>query len=194
VVNVYWNRRSDYYSSSDWKGALEYDGGALFTQCSHFIDLMLLLFGPVESVVALAGNYTHPTIEVEDTGVVLVKYKNGALGSFNYTTSIFDCNLEGSISLFGSDGSIKIGGEYLNILEHWNVKGVPQPVLEKGNPPNDYGTYKGSMSNHDKVIQNVVDVVSGRGKVDTTGDEGLETVKVIRAIYKSVEEGCEVRV
>jgi predicted dehydrogenase len=194
VVNVYWNRRSDYYSSSDWKGKIKEDGGALFTQCSHFIDLMLMLFGQVESVIAKTGNFTHPTIEIEDTGVIIVRFKNGSLGSINYTTSVYSSNFEGSITLFGSDGTIKIGGEYLNKIEHWDVKDTPLPQIEKGAPPNDYGTYKGSMSNHDQVIQNVIDVIKNNGKIHTTGEEGLETTKVINAIYASAADGSEVKV
>ncbi len=194
AVNCYWNRRRDYYEQSDWKGSEDLDGGALYTQFSHFIDLMILLMGPVESVDARSANYTHPYIGIDDTGVVLVKFKNGGLGAVNYTNSVYDQNYEGSITLFGSAGTVKIGGQYLNTLEHWNVKGVPKPVLEDGNPPNDYGTYKGSMSNHDKVIENVVEVLSGDGEIHTTAAEGLETVKLINAAYKSAESGGEVRV
>ena len=193
VVNVYWNRREDYYKSSDWKGTIKYDGGALYTQCSHFIDLMINLFGQAESVFATVRNNTHPYIEIEDTGVILIKFKNGAIGSINYTTAVYDCNFEGSLILLGSTGTIKIGGQYLNTIDHWSVQGFPQPILAKGAPPNDYGTYKGSMSNHDKVIQNVVDVLQGKDKINATGKEGIETVKVICAIYKSAEEGREVK-
>jgi len=191
-ANIYWNRTDEYYAQSDWRGTKKLDGGTLFTQFSHFIDLLLWLNGPIESVLAKVYNYTHRHIEFEDTGIVLVKFKNGSMGTVNFTTCSYERNMEGSIYLLGTKGSIKIGGEYLNILDYWRVKGIERPVLKEGAPANDYGFYQGSMSNHNKVIQNVIDVLRGRDKIKATGEEGLATTKVINAIYKSALQNKEI--
>ena len=193
TVDCFWNRNDDYYTTSDWKGRKAKDGGTLFTQFSHFIDIAYYLFGDIASVYATGFNFTHQnTIEFEDTGVVLLKFESGAIGSFNYTTSSYRQNMEGSVTLFGEKGSIKIGGQYLNTLEYSNVEGVKKIVLEKGNLPNDYGTYKGSMSNHDKILANVVNTLNGKEFVATSGFEGMRIVQIIEAIYKSIETNTEV--
>lgn len=193
TVDCFWNRNDDYYSSSDWKGKKEKDGGTLFTQFSHFIDIAYYLFGDISSVYATGFNFTHQnTIEFEDTGVVLLKFESGAIGSFNYTTSSYQQNMEGSVTIFGEKGSIKIGGQYLNTLEYTNVEGIKKIVLEKGNLPNDYGTYKGSMSNHDKILTNVVNTLNGKEFVATSGFEGMRIVQIIEAIYKSIDTNKEV--
>ena len=185
ITNLFWNRNDAYYKQSDWRGTKKMDGGTLFTQYSHFIDLLLWFNGKIESVFAQTKNYTHKKIEFEDTGVILIKFKNGAMGTINFTTCSYNKNMEGSIYLLGTKGSIKIGGEYLNTLDFWEVSGIKRPQLERGAPANNYGFYKGSMSNHDKVIQNVIDVLNKKNKIKATGVEALETTKVINAIYKS---------
>ena len=187
ATNLFWNRNNYYYKQSEWRGTKKMDGGTLFTQYSHFIDLLLWFNGKIESVFAKTKNYTHKNIEFEDTGIIILKFKNGSLGTINFTTCSYNKNMEGSIYLLGTKGSIKIGGEYLNTLDYWNVAGIKRPRLERGSPANDYGFYKGSMSNHDKVIQNVVDVLNKQDKIKATGKEGLETTKVINAIYKSAK-------
>lgn len=189
TVNCFWNRNPDYYNSSDWKGKKEKDGGTLYTQFSHFVDIAYYLFGDFKSVYAQGFNFTHEkTIEFEDTGVVLIEFESGAVGSFNYTTSSYEQNMEGSVTLFGEKGSIKIGGQYLNTLEYSKVKGLKEIILEKGNLPNDYGTYKGSMSNHDKIIANVVNTIRGKEHIATSGFEGMQVVRIIEAIYKSMQQ------
>jgi len=185
ATNLFWNRNDDYYKQSEWRGTKKMDGGTLFTQYSHFIDLLLWFNGKIESVSAEIKNYTHKKIEFEDTGIVLIKFKNGSMGTINFTTCSHNRNMEGSIYLLGTKGSVKIGGEYLNTLDYWEVSGIKRPHIDRGAPANNYGFYKGSMSNHDKVIQNVIDVLNGQDKIKATGEEGLETTKVINAIYKS---------
>lgn len=195
VVNCFWNRNEDYYSSSDWKGKKDLDGGTLFTQFSHFIDIVYYLFGDFKSVYAIGRNFTHQTmIEFEDTGAVAFQLASGAIGAFNYTTSSFQQNMEGSISIFGSKGTVKIGGQYLNTLDYYLIDGVDEIELEKGNTANDYGTYKGSMSNHDKIIENVVETIRGNQKVATSGFEGMQVVKIIQSIYESMQTGERVNV
>lgn len=187
-LNCFWNRNPQYYQESDWKGKKNVDGGTLFTQFSHFIDLLYWLIGDIEEVQVFMDNFTHQDlIEFEDTGVVSLRFSNGALGTINYTVCSFDHNMEGSITLFGEKGTVKIGGQYLNTLEYQSIKdGYEISFEDTSAPPNDYGFYKGSMSNHDKVYENVIDVLTNKGRIRTNMLEGLKTVQIIEKIYKQV--------
>jgi predicted dehydrogenase len=188
-VNCFWNRHKEYYNSSDWKGSLELDGGTLFTQFSHFVDIMFWLIGDIENVWAFTKNQNHhDTIEFEDTGVVGFEFANGAIGGLSYTTNAYGGNMEGSITLFGKKGTVKIGGEYLNELEYQNIEDYEIANLKTSAGANDYGTYKGSMSNHDKVYENIVQVFSNDGVATTVGYEGLKTVEVIEKIYNATRD------
>jgi UDP-N-acetyl-2-amino-2-deoxyglucuronate dehydrogenase len=189
-VNCFWNRNREYYLGSDWRGKLKMDGGTLFTQYSHFIDLLYWFVGDVEEVRAFTENYLHKdVVEFEDTGVVVLKFANGALGTINFTIDSFGKNMEGSITLFGEKGTVKIGGQYLNLLEYQSIDGYEITGLEPGNPPNVYGVHKGSMSNHDKVYQNVIDVLVHGGSIATDLLDGLKTVQIIEKIYKAAAKG-----
>lgn len=190
--NVLWNRHKQYYMDDDWKGTMKLDGGSLMTQCSHFLDLMLWIGGPVNSVFSRMENLAHPYIETEDTGFVTINFKNGAIGSLQYTMNVHDKNIEGSMTVIGSKGTIKVGGEYLNTLEKWSVNGFPEPKLEKGAEANDYGTYKGSMSNHDKVIANVVEVLKGKGQIAANSLQGRQSIEAMQAAYISAIEHKEI--
>jgi len=184
-VNCFWNRDAKYYLSSDWKGSQSLDGGVLFTQFSHFIDLLYWIVGDVEEVFAMRENFIHrDIIEFEDTGVIILKFDNGALGTIHYTINSYQKNMEGSITLFCEKGTVKVGGQYLNILEYQCNQDIPIQVSEESKPPNDYGYYQGSMSNHDKVYENVIDVLKNDGKISTNALEGLKTVQIIEKIYK----------
>ncbi len=183
--NVFWNRRKEYYMDDDWRGTMSMDGGALMTQCSHFLDLMLWIGGKVKIVYAKMSNLSHPYVEVEDTGFITLEFENGSLGMLQYTTCVYDKNLEGSMIVLGTNGSIKVGGQYINTLDFWNVNGVKKPELEPCGEPNDYGTYKGSMSNHDKVIANVVDVLLDNKEIATNSIQGRESIEVMQAAYIS---------
>lgn len=185
VLNCYWNRNDNYYQNSPWKGKRHLDGGALFTQFSHFIDIMLMFSGSVESVQMLMKNYKHSNIEIEDTGVVSLRFSNDMIGSVNFTNCSYQKNMEGSITIFAEKGTIKIGGQYLNELEYQNMKDVELIDLKDTGTPNDYGTYQGSMSNHDKVLENVVDSLANGGKIAVSGIEGMWTTEIIEAAYKS---------
>lgn len=193
-VNCFWNRNENYYKASDWKGKKFLDGGTLFTQFSHFIDIVYNLLGDFKSVYAKGKNFDHPYIEFEDTGVVLFEMANGMLGSLDYTTCSFGENMEGSITIFGQKGTVKIGGQYINTLDYVKLEDDIHIELEKGNTSNDYGTYRGSMSNHDHVISNVVNTLNGRDNVATTGYEGMKIVHVIECIYQSMKTGYEVKI
>lgn len=185
-LNCFWNRNTDYYSQSDWKGTLKFDGGTLFTQFSHFIDLLYWMFGDIKRVESIAKNLNHgKIIEFEDTGVVIMEFYNGIIGTINYTINSFEKNMEGSLTIFGEHGTVKIGGQYLNELEYQNIKDFKITDLPEGKPPNNYGQYVGSMSNHDKVYENVIDVLLNNGTIGTNGFEGLKTVEIIDKIYTS---------
>ncbi len=189
VVNCFWNRNNGYYENSSWRGLKNKDGGALFTQFSHFIDLMLVFGGSVDSVFTVANNYCHPNIEIEDTGVMTVNFSNGVIGSLNFTNNAYKNNMEGSITIFAEKGTVKIGGQYLNELEYQRLNGIKIHQSKWQTKPNDYGTYKGTMSNHDKVYQNVIDSLMNGGKVAVNGIDGMATTEVIEAAYKSVKTG-----
>lgn len=180
-INCFWNRPDEYYTV--WKGKKDMDGGTLFTQFSHFIDLMYWMLGEVTTVKCISKNFAHPTIEFEDSGVVLFEMKSNAIGTLNYTVNSFANNMEGSFTVFGENGTVKVGGQYLNELEYCNVKDVEVPTLPKGNTANGYGFYQGSMSNHDKVYENLIQALQNSEHDFASGIEGLKTVEIIEKIY-----------
>jgi len=183
-LSCFWNRNERYYKNSDWKGTLKLDGGTLYTQFSHFIDLLYWLIGDIKEVRAKIFNFAHQgIIEFEDTGVVSLEFYNGAIGTINYTVNSFKKNMEGSITIFAEKGTVKIGGQYLNELEYQMIDEYSIENLPPGNPPNEYGEYKGSMSNHDKVYQNIIDVLENKGIIATNAFEAMKTVEIIEKIY-----------
>jgi UDP-N-acetyl-2-amino-2-deoxyglucuronate dehydrogenase len=186
-LSCFWNRNTDYYANS-WKGTKDLDGGTLFTQFSHFIDLLYWLIGDVEEVAAYMGNFAHEgIIEFEDTGVVILKFTNGAIGTVNYTVNSFDKNMEGSLTIFGEKGTVKIGGQYLNELEYQQIQDYRIENLPEGNKANNYGNYTGSMSNHDKVYDNLIDVLTHNAPITTSSYEGMKTVEIIEKIYRAAK-------
>jgi predicted dehydrogenase len=185
-LSCFWNRNEDYYHNS-WKGTKDLDGGTLYTQFSHFIDLLYWMIGDVKNAKAFTGNYAHNgIIEFEDTGVVILEFSNGAIGTVNYTVNSYGKNMEGSLTIFGEKGTVKIGGQYLNELEYQNIEGYKIENLPVGNTANNYGNYQGSMSNHDKIYDNVIDVLLNNASIATNSFEGLKTVEIIEKIYSSV--------
>ncbi len=187
-LSCFWNRNPDYYANS-WKGTRNMDGGTLYTQFSHFIDLLYWIIGDVKNVQAFLGNYAHKgIIEFEDTGVVILEFYNGVIGTINYTVNSYDKNMEGSLSIFGEKGTVKIGGQYLNELEYQNIKDYRIENLPEGNKANNYGNYQGSMSNHDKVYENLVAVLTTNASINTNAFEGLKTVEIIDKIYNAAKQ------
>jgi predicted dehydrogenase len=187
-VNCYWNRDDRYYFKNGekhpWKGTNDLDGGTLFTQFSHFIDLMYWIFGDITDIQGQFQNHSHKhSIEFEDTGMVSFKFVNGGIGSLNYSTAVWDSNLESSITVMGETGTVKVGGQYMNEVEMCNVKDYKFEELPPSNPANDYGTYKGSANNHPYVFENVVDVIKGRKPISTNALEGMKVVDIIERIY-----------
>jgi predicted dehydrogenase len=185
-LSCFWNRNPDYYKDS-WKGTLELDGGTLYTQFSHFIDLLYWMIGDVKEVASMGANYDHQgIIEFEDTGVVIMKFYNGAIGTINYTVNSYGGNMEGSLTIFAEKGTVKIGGQYLNELEYQNIEGIEIKDLPEGNKSNNYGQYQGSMSNHDRIYENLVNVLTKGDAISTNSFEGLKTVEIIDKIYASM--------
>ncbi|HEU5164394.1 MAG TPA: Gfo/Idh/MocA family oxidoreductase [Chitinophagaceae bacterium] len=186
-LNCFWNRDAAYYHNS-WKGTKRLDGGTLFTQFSHFIDLLYWMVGDVKRAKAFTGNYAHQgIIEFEDTGAVILEFDNGVIGTVNYTVNSYKKNMEGSITIFGEKGTIKIGGQYLNVLEYQNIEGIEIKDLPAGNKANDYGQYQGSMSNHDKVYENLVQVLENNAPISANSFEGFKTVEIIEKIYTAAQ-------
>ncbi len=184
-LNCYWNRDDRYYKKGGWKGTSNLDGGTLFTQFSHFIDIMYWLFGDIENIAGKFADFTHEnSTDFEDSGLVNFDFMDGGMGSINYSTAVADQNLESSLTIIGSKGSVKIGGQYMNEVEVCNIKDYEMPELKESNPANDYGPYKGSAANHNYVIKNVIDTLKGRTIATTNALEGLKVVEIIERIYK----------
>jgi len=183
-LNCYWNRDERYYKKENWKGTAALDGGTLFTQFSHFIDIMFWLFGDIKNIQGKFNDFNHAALtDFEDSGMVTFDFVNGGMGSLNYSTSVWNQNLESSITIIGEKGSVKIGGQYMNEVEYCHVNQYEMPELEPASPANDYGAYKGSAANHHFVIQNVIDTLKGRTSATTNALEGLKVVEIIERIY-----------
>ena len=184
-INCFWNRDERYYQQADWRGTLQWDGGPLFTQFSHFIDILYWLFGEIEDIQAIFANYRHQeNTEFEDSGQVIFHLPEGALGSIQYTTATHQQNFESSITILAEKGTVRVGGQYMDRVEHCEVEDYEMPKLPPSNPPNDYGHYKGSAANHHFVFQNVVDTLRGNSKATTHLEEGLKVVDIIERIYR----------
>lgn len=184
-VVCYWNRDERYYKDDNWKGTTDLDGGTLFTQFSHFIDIMYWLFGDITDIQAKFADFNHKqSTAFEDSGLVNFKFINGGMGTILYSTSVWDKNLESSMTIIGSKGSVKIGGQYMNEVEYCHIQDYQMPVLDKANPANDYGGYKGSAQNHPYIISNVIDTLKGRTSITTNALEGLKVVDIIERIYE----------
>ncbi|WP_085537550.1 Gfo/Idh/MocA family protein [Massilibacteroides vaginae] len=185
-LNCYWNRDERYYKVGGWHGNAELDGGTLFTQFSHFIDILYWLFGDICNIHARFSDFNHKALtDFEDSGLVTFDFVNGGMGSLNYSTSVWDKNMESSMLIVAENGSIKIGGQYMNEVEYCHIKDYVMPELAPTNPGNDYGPYKGSAQNHNFVIRNVVNVLSGKSHETITTNvlEGMKVVDIIQRIY-----------
>lgn len=183
-LNCYWNRDDRYYKPGNWKGTQDLDGGTLFTQFSHWVDIMYWNFGDITNIQAKFADFNHQkTTDFEDSGFVSFDFVNGGMGCINYSTAVWDKNLESSLTVVGSNGSVKVGGQYMDQIEVCHIKDYKMPELAATNPANDYGAYKGSANNHSNVIENVVDTLQGNTKISTNALEGLKVVDIIERIY-----------
>lgn len=186
-VNCFWNRNEYYYNESPWRGRKIQDGGCLFTQFSHFVDILYYLFGDIEFCHGIIQNFNHPYIEVEDTGSFFMKANTGAIVNFNFSTCSYEKNMEGAFTILAEHGTIKIGGQYLNTIEYQHIKNTVLPEITIVAKANDYGKYQGSMSNHDRVIDNVIRNLQGTENVMTNAYEGKKVVEIIEKMYANSE-------
>lgn len=183
-VHCYWNRDKRYYNGKTWHGKADIDGGTLFTQFSHYIDLLFWLFGDVEELSGRFANYSHKElIEFEDTATISFNLEAGGHGSFSYSTSVWDKNMESTMVIMAEKGTVKIGGQYMDKIEYCHIKDyqLNEDSLIK---PIKIGKYQGARANHHYVIQNAVEVLKGRTTdITTKASEGLKVVEIIENIY-----------
>jgi len=185
-VNCFWNRDERYYKNSEWHGTQDLDGGTLFTQFSHFIDMLFWLLGDFSDVKSTFACFNHSHLtDFEDSGIVHFRLRDGGIGTFSFTTSVWDKNFESSIVIIAEKGCVKVGGQYMNLVEYCHIKDYIMPNLEPTNPANDYGVYKGSAANHHYVFENVIDVLNGKNIITTNALEGLKVVEIINNFYAS---------
>ncbi len=192
-INCYWNRDDRYYKPLNlpkvWKGSNALDGGTLYTQFSHFIDIMYWVFGDIKNIQTKVTDFNHDKLtEFEDSGSSHFEFENGGLGILNFSTSVWDTNMESSITVIAENGSLKVGGQYMNEIEYCHIKDYEMPKLKPTNPPNDYGPFKGSAANHHYVIENVVNVLNGNATITANALEGMKVVDIIERIYDAAKE------
>ena len=188
-INVFWSRPQDYYDSAKWRGTWEFDGGAFMNQASHYVDLVDWLIGPVESLQAYTATLAR-NIEVEDTGVVNFKWRSGALGSMNVTMLTYPKNLEGSITIIGEKGTVRVGGLAVNEIQHWEFADS-DPDDEKVKAAS-YQTTSVYGFGHPLYYKNVIDVLQGKAEPETDGREGLRSLEILIATYLSARDGKRV--
>jgi UDP-N-acetyl-2-amino-2-deoxyglucuronate dehydrogenase len=189
AVNVFWSRPQAYYDSAPWRGTWEFDGGAFMNQASHYIDLLDWLIGPVESVEAMTATLAR-NIEVEDSGVMLVKWRSGALGTVNVSMLTYPKNFEGSITILGEKGTVRIGGVAVNEVQHWSFAD-PQPQDEEIARAS-YETTSVYGFGHPLYYQNVISTLRGEAQAETGGREGLRSLEILIAAYLSARDGRRV--
>lgn len=183
-INCFWNRDDRYYKKMNWKGRMDLDGGTLFTQFSHFVDIMFWLFGDITQINSRFMDFSHSqTTDFEDSGTVSFDFVDGGSGSLNFSTAVANQNFESSMTIIAEKGTVKIGGQYMNEVEYCNIEGYEMPELAEGNPANDYGAYKGSAANHVFVIENVIRSLRGEETITTNAMEGLKVVEIIERMY-----------
>ena len=188
-INVFWARPQEYYDSAKWRGTWEFDGGAFMNQASHYVDLVDWLIGPVESLQAYTGTLAR-NIEVEDTGVVSIKWRSGALGSMNVTMLTYPKNLEGSITIIGEKGTVRVGGLAVNEIQHWEFS-ESDPDDENVKTAN-YATTSVYGFGHPLYYKNVIDVLHRKAEPETDGREGLRSLEMLIATYISSRDGKRV--
>ena len=185
-LNVFWTRPQEYYDSAKWRGTWELDGGAFMNQASHYVDLLDWLIGPIDRVQAMTST-SGRNIEVEDTGVLNVRWRNGALGSVAVTMLTYPENMEGSITILGEKGTVRIGGMAVNDIQHWEFSDEMDYDADINNA--NYDTTSVYGFGHPLYYHNVIEVMRGRAEPDIDGREGLKSLEVLIAIYLSARDG-----
>ena len=189
ALNVFWSRPQEYYDSASWRGTWEFDGGAFMNQASHYVDLLDWIVGPIESVQAYTATLARD-IEVEDTGVISVRWRNGALGSMNVTMLTYPSNLEGSITIIGEMGTVRIGGVAVNKILQWQF--ADKRPEDEGIVQASYETSSVYGFGHPLYYDNVIKVMRGEATPETDGREGLKSLEVLIASYLSARDGKRV--
>jgi UDP-N-acetyl-2-amino-2-deoxyglucuronate dehydrogenase len=188
-INVFWTRPQSYYDSAKWRGTWEFDGGAFMNQASHYIDLLDWLIGPLESVQAYTGTLARD-IEVEDTGVASVRWRTGAMGSVNVTMLTYPKNMEGAITIIGEKGTVRVGGVAVNEIQHWEF--AEAHADDAAVKAASYQTTSVYGFGHPLYYDNVIKVLRGEAEPETDGREGLKSLEVLIAIYRSARDGRRV--
>jgi len=187
-LNVFWTRPQSYYDQAKWRGTWEFDGGAFMNQASHYVDLLDWLIGPVDKVQAMMS--TTRDIEVEDTGVMNIRWRNGALGSMSVTMLTYPKNMEGSITILGEKGTVRIGGMAVNDIQHWEFE--ESKDYDKQVQDVNYQTSSVYGFGHPLYYKNIIDVFRGVTEPETDGREGLKSLEVLIAAYLSARDGTTV--
>lgn len=185
-LNVFWTRPQEYYDSAKWRGTWELDGGAFMNQASHYVDLLDWLIGPIDRVQAMTATLARD-IEVEDTGVLNVRWRSGALGSMAVTMLTYPRNFEGSMTILGENGTVHVGGVAVNEIKHWEFadeRDYDRDVLNA-----NYETTSVYGFGHPLYYKNVIDTLRGRTEAETDGREGLKSLEVLIAAYLSARDG-----
>lgn len=193
TAHIRWARNHEYYDRADWRGTWEQDGGALMNQCIHNIDVLRWMMGDeIDTVYGMTDRLVHPYIEAEDLGLAVVKFKNGSYGIIEGTTNVYPKNLEETLYIFGEKGTVKAGGEAVNIIEEWKFAdyfGDEEEVKQEcsENPPNVYGF------GHTKLYKNMIAAIEGKEELVVDGEAGKRALELVLAIYKSAAEGKPVK-
>ncbi|MFP4065747.1 MAG: Gfo/Idh/MocA family protein [Bacteroidales bacterium] len=188
-LSCFWNRDDRYYLNNGWHGTADLDGGTLFTQFSHFVDMLYWLFGDITNIYAVFDNFAHRhSTDFEDSGSVMFDFVNGGKGAINFSTAVWDRNLESSMTIIAERGTVKISGQYMNEVTECHISDYEMPPLPSAGPPNNYGHYQGSAANHHFVIDNVIQTLKERTYVTTNALEGLKVVDIIERIYQQREQ------
>lgn len=189
-VNVFWTRPQSYYDQAPWRGTRELDGGAFMNQASHYVDLLTWLIGPIDSIQAFTGTLARK-IEMEDTGVAAIRWRNGAMGTMNVTMLTYPKNFEGSITILGENGTVRVGGVAVNEIQHWEFKD-PHPDDERIRSAS-YETTSVYGHGHPLYYENVIRTLQGKTKAQTDGHEGLKSLQTLIGIYLSARDGRAVQ-
>lgn len=187
-LNCFWNRDERYYEKDNWHGTKALDGGTLFTQFSHFIDIFYWLFGDVKNIKSIMRSFNHKNLtQFEDSGIVTFEFGSNSIGCLHFSTAVWNKNFESSITIIAENGTIKIGGQYMDKVEYCAIRNLEMPQLAASNMQNDYAGYTGSAANHQFVIQNVIDVLTNKTTITTSAEEGMKVVDIIERMYKATE-------
>lgn len=189
ALNVFWTRPQDYYDAAKWRGTWEWDGGAFMNQASHYIDLLSWLIGPVESVMAFTATQARK-IQAEDSGVAAIRWRNGAMGTLNVSMLTYPKNLEGSITILGEKGTVRVGGVAVNEIQHWQFE--DQSPEDEEIKKASYATTSVYGFGHPLYYDNVIKTLCGEATAETDGREGLKSLELLIAMYLSARDGQKI--